>query len=718
MVGKRVKLSVVPDVTERRRRRAARQLGAVATLCGVLSLLAAPAMAQSVAELESMEDSGRAMESGSATAPERAPQVENSAEIEDTATLEVAAAPAPVPRQIYTETRAPCATQAPLKQAFFGDLHVHTRYSLDASTQGTRTTPAQAYQFALGERVGIQPWTEEGEPLRSLQLSRPLDFAMVSDHAELIGEVYMCNTPEYEGYSSWQCILYRNWSRGAYYLFNFWATMQQAHLGQCGDNGELCLAAALQPWQEMQEAAERYYDRSDACEFTTFVGYEWTGMNSSNGGNLHRNIVFRNAEVPYLPSSFIDAPAPHLLWDSLEEQCNGLDNNCESLVIPHNSNYSAGSMFTGLADDGSPMSAEYAASRAYFEPLVEVMQHKGASECFFKAGVTEDELCAFEQLPKDNIAGFNEPPKPDTGFVRAVLADGLAIENQLGVNPYQFGLIASTDTHLGTPGAAREDLFLGHGGAGVSAETEIPPGLPDQLDYNPGGLAVLWAHENSRDALFDAMRRREAYATSGPRIISRFFAGWDFPADLCAAPDRIERGYAAGVPMGSILPSNVGAQRRPTFLVAASQDAGTSDAPGTPLQRLQVIKGWVDANGERHERVIDVAGNADNGASVDLQSCATSGSGFADLCAVWEDKDFDPNERAYYYSRAVENPTCRWSQRMCAAAGVNCAQPDTITEGYEGCCAAEHRPVVQERAWTSPVWYSPTSDANPAAASR
>jgi hypothetical protein len=605
--------------------------------------------------------------------------------------------------------RVPCATQAPQKRAFFGDLHVHTRYSLDASTQGTRTTPAQAYQFARGERIGIQPWTPDGKAERSLQLSRPLDFAMVSDHAELIGEVYMCNTPEFEGYNSWQCLVYRHWSRGAFYLFNYMATIEQSHLGQCGDDDALCLRAALQPWQATQQAAEDFYDRSTDCEFTTFVGYEWTGMDSSNGGNLHRNVVFRNAEVPRLPASFIDEPAAHLLWDSLRDNCNDSGSGCDSLVIPHNSNYSAGSMFTGLMDDGAPMTEEYAASRARFEPLVEIMQHKGASECYFEMGVTEDELCAFEQLPKDNIAGFNDPPTPNTGFVRKVLVDGLVIENELGVNPYQFGVIASTDTHLGTPGAAREDLFLGHGGAGVSAEKEIPLGLPDELIYNPGGLAVLWAHENSREALFDAMRRREAYGTSGPRIISRFFAGWDFPANLCEAPNRIERAYASGVPMGSILPNERGAQARPIFLVTASQDAGTSTTPGTPLQRLQVIKGWVDASGQRRERVVDVAGNADNGATVDLQSCATSGSGFADLCTVWVDKDFDPSERAYYYSRAVENPTCRWSQRMCAAAGVNCARPETIRDGYEGCCVAEHRPIVQERAWSSPVWYSPAS---------
>jgi hypothetical protein len=607
----------------------------------------------------------------------------------------------------YSEAREPCANVAPLKQAFFGDLHVHTRYSLDAATQGTRTTPAQAYQFALGERLGIQPWSADGKALRSLQLSRPLDFAMVSDHAELIGEVNMCSSPQLEGYDSWQCLVYRNWPRGAFYLFNATSGMRKSHLGLCGKHDEICLRASLEPWQEMQAAAERYYDRSAECKFTTFVGFEWTGMNPLSGGNLHRNVVFRNAEVPHLPISFIDEPSAEELWGALDTQCNAKKTGCDSLVIPHNSNLSAGFMFSSLGNDDKPMSKAYAAKRARFEPLVEIMQHKGASECYFKEGITEDELCAFEQLPEDNIAGFDKPPAPDTGFVRKALVDGLVLERDLGVNPYQHGIVASTDTHLGTPGAAEEDQFLGHGGAGVPAADKIPPGLPDFLEYNPGGLAVLWASENSRDALFDAMRRREAYGTSGPRITSRFFAGWDFSADLCAAPDRIERAYAQGVPMGSILPAGQEAQRHPAFLVAASQDAGTAKKPGTPLQRLQVIKGWLDADGQRHERVLDVAGDATSGAFVDTKTCETGGPGFADLCAVWVDKEFDSTERAYYYSRAVENPTCRWSQRLCVAAGVDCARPDTIGEGYEGCCAAQHRPVVQERAWSSPVWYSP-----------
>jgi Protein of unknown function (DUF3604) len=457
----------------------------------------------------------------------------------------------------------------------------------------------------------------------------------------------------------------------------------------------------------MREAAQNHYDRSADCSFTAFVGYEWTGMQAQSGGNLHRNVVFRNAQVPRLPVSFIDGPSAQQLWASLDTQCNNVDGGCDSLIIPHNANLSAGYMYSGRDESGAAMDVDYATTRQRFEPLAEIMQHKGSSECFYGPGTSTDELCAFEQLPNDNIAGYPSKPTPGTGFLRQVLLDGLQLEQKLGINPYQFGFIASTDTHLGTPGAAREDRFLGHGGDGVPAKDEIPPGLPDKLEYNPGGLAVLWAPENSRDALFDSLRRRETYGTSGPRIISRFFAGWDFPSDLCASTDRVQQAYARGVPMGGELPPLKGGENKPSFAVFASQDAGTAQSPGTPLQRIQVVKGWIDRLGEPQERVVDVAGEANNGASVNIKTCQTEGAGYTNLCTVWRDDSFDPEQSAYYYSRVVENPTCRWSQRICAANAVDCAKPETIGEGLEACCAAEHRPVIQERAWSSPIWYTP-----------
>lgn len=604
------------------------------------------------------------------------------------------------------QSAQPCDHYTSTRQAFFGDFHVHTRYSLDASTQGTRTTPDEAYRFARGEAIGIQPWTAEGEAQRQLQLDRPLDFAMVSDHAELIGEVHMCNTADVSGYDSWQCGVYRRWPRVAFYLFNYVASMRASHLGLCGDNDQLCLDAARAPWQLMREAAARHNDPAGDCQFSTFVGYEWTGMRADSGGNLHRNVVFANDQVPPLPPSYIDGPQAPALWRSLDEQCIDTDSGCDALAIPHNSNLSAGYMFALGQEDGTPMTAEYAALRQRMEPIMEVMQHKGASECYYAPGVVADELCAFEQLPVDNISGLPRDPKPTTGFLRQTLSDGLKIQQQVGVNPYRLGVVASTDTHLGAPGAAAEDRFLGHGGAGVPARDEIPSGLPDKLEYNPGGLAVIWAEQNRRENLFQGMRRREVYGTSGPRIISRFFGGWDLPQDLCERDERIAIAYAQGVPMGSDLPAIQTATpaSAPAFLVAASRDPGVTGKPGMPLQRIQIVKGWLDAAGNHRERVFDVAGG-DNDAGVDLRTCEPQGAGHAQLCATWRDPDFDAEQAAWYYSRVVENPSCRWSQRQCVAQGVDCDRPETIGDGLEGCCAAEHRPIIQERAWSSPIWY-------------
>jgi len=293
--------------------------------------------------------------------------------------------------------------------------------------------------------------------------------------------------------------------------------------------------------------------------------------------------------------------------------------------------------------------------------------------------------------------------------VRHALVEGLRQEARIGVNPFHFGIIASTDTHLGTPGLVAESAdYPGHGGAGTPAGEELPPGLPDAVDFNPGGLAVLWAEENSREALFEAMRRREAYGTSGPRIGVRFFGGWDYPDDLCGSPDLARRAYASGVPMGGSLPPRApgASPERPVFAVAALRDPGTPEAPGTPLQRIQIVKGWV-ADGEPAERVYDVAGGPDSGAGVDLETCEPTGSGHDALCSVWRDPDFDPAQPAFYYARVVENPSCRWTQKLCNARAVDCDDPAGPPSGFEACCSAETPRVIQERAWTSPIWYSP-----------
>ncbi|MEE4659230.1 MAG: DUF3604 domain-containing protein [Halieaceae bacterium] len=592
----------------------------------------------------------------------------------------------------------PCPGYNPLNNVYWGDLHVHTRYSLDASTQDTRTTPAEAYAFARGEPLGVQPW-RDGKPLRTLKLDRPLDFAAVTDHAELLGEVELCTNPDSEGWGSLWCRGFRAFPRAAFFLFNSTAASGR-RLGLCGEEGERCLAAASAPWRDIVTAAENANDDSGACEFTSFIAYEWTGA-SDTLANIHRNVIFRNSIIPDLPISFVDSSSAPALYQSLEDECLETGSGCDVMVIPHNSNLSDGYMFR-LPDTLAGIEQQ-----RRFEPLMELIQHKGSSECFYAPGISEDELCAFEQLPYNTFSGKfmrwnREPPAADDGFARGVLTEGLAAWADGSANPFELGFIGSTDTHLGTPGAVDEKGFAGHGGAGAPAGDEISPGLVDDLEFNPGGLAAVWAPQNRRDDLFDALRRREAYATSGPRISLRMFAGENLDPGLCESPDLVAKGYAQGAPMGSVVSAANGMR----IAVMAQRDPAS-----LPLQRVQVIKGWVGADGTAREKVYEVAGDPDNGATVDLASCQPRGAGAGSLCTVWSDPDFAPDTPAFYYTRAVENPSCRWSQHFCAAQGVNCANPDSVQDSLAACCAPEHRPTIQERAVSSPVWYYPDSPA-------
>ena len=585
------------------------------------------------------------------------------------------------------------------RNVYFGDLHVHTAFSLDASTQGTRGRPHDAYRFARGQALGIQPYDASGAPTREVKLARPLDFAAVTDHAEVLGETTVCSTPGFVGHDSLVCQVYRRWPRAAFFVMNWRASRGQSRWDFCGPGGVYCLDAAETPWGEIRAAAAA---ANAPCSFTTFVGYEWTA--ARDYFNLHRNVIFRSEDVPALPVSFYEAGTAVELWASLRRTCVDAGGDCDALVIPHNSNLSGGLMFP----EGR-LPAEDARALAEAEPLVEVMQHKGGSECALPDPTGGDELCSFEALPYDGFVGKFVPvladPPPPTSFVRSALARGLVLQDEVGANPFRFGLIASTDTHLATPGLVSERDFPGHGGAGKPALDGVPSGFPDELEFNPGGLAAVWAEQNDRDSIFRALRRREAYGTSGPRLRVRLFAGWDFDPSMCGDASFAARGYADGVPMGGALAGRPEGATGPTLAVQALRDPGSDGPPGVPLERIQIVKGWME-NGEVRETVVDVAGAAGRG-GVDLSTCQPQGTGADALCAVWSDPAFDPGTRAYYYARVLENPTCRWSQWVCVEAGVDCADPASVDEGLEACCSPEHRPEIQERAWTSPVWYEP-----------
>jgi len=625
----------------------------------------------------------------------------------------------PVQDWTRTEARTDCASYSPLRSPFFGETHIHTAYSGDAAFVRVRTTPRDAYMFAQGDPVGLPPYDGLGEPTRFAQLRRPLDFTAVSDHSEWMGEIRTCLTEGLPGYDDPNCVAVRDEIESPpagitaplpLVVIAFQTTIQSAtpaRLGLCGAGDINCITQAGLVWQDELDAAEEFYDRSAACTFTTFPAYEWT--NNLDGYNLHRNIIFRNAEVPSLPTSYYEEPLVEGLFSALESECLDAPGNCDFVSIPHNSNASGGLMFDPANGDGSPLTKAGAERRSTHETLVEVFQHKGSSECS-PLSSPNDELCGFEQLRRHKLfatATKLTDPLP-INFVRTALEEGLRQHDLLGANPFKLGIVGGTDGHNSNPGATVEEDFAATGHLGV--RDGIPENMlsrigPGGVVNNAGGLTVLWAEENSRDALFAAMRRREAYATSGTRPIVRFFGG-RLPADVCANPAFVEEGYTHGVAMGGEIGPSLG-KKSPRFAVLAQQDPGGGGEVGTPLQRIQIVKGWVDADGETHEAVYDVAGDPDNGAGVDLDTCTPTGSGHASLCAVWQDPKFKPDQRAFYYARVIENPVCRWSTRLCNDLGVDCDNPGSVPTEYSECCGTIVEKTIQERAWTSPIFYQP-----------
>jgi hypothetical protein len=566
----------------------------------------------------------------------------------------------PAPAPPYVETREPCADRNPLRNVYFGDLHVHTTLSFDAHIYEVKTTPAQAYRFAQGDPLELPG-------PRTARLERPLDFAAVTDHSEYLGEVELCTTPGTAAFDSKTCQAYRGADKNdavTAFGLKFALPAPSRFVDTCGDDGSACVSRAAEVWSRVQTAARDAYDRSARCSFTTFVAYEYSG--STGASNLHRNVIFRTDRVPQ-PISYFEQPTPAGLWRELDSACKQKIDGCDVLAIPHNSNESNGKMF--FVEQGAE---ENHALRAAMEPLMEVYQHKGDSEC--RNGLSgilgaADEQCAFEKIPRENetdcgdgtgVQGVaNRGCFSRLDFARGALLQGLEEKARTGTNPYRLGLVGSTDTHNGTPGNVDEKSFRGH----VGVDDNTPP------------------------ALFDALRRREVFATSGPRIAVRLFGG-NVDRGACGQADLVAKAYASAVPMGGTLPRGGAA---PSFVVAALRDPN-----GGLLQRVQIIKGWLDAAGS-HIQVHDVAGDANNGARVDTDTCVPSGPGASDLCAVWTDAAFDPAQHAFYYARVLENPSCRWNAYLC----------NSLPEAERPARCKDAPRTIQERAWTSPIWYEP-----------
>lgn len=622
--------------------------------------------------------------------------------------------------------RDPCANRDPLKKAWFGALHIHTNASFDATAFGVTNTASDAYAFSRGQALDYRLLSDPaGVQVPGIRLPRPLDFAAVTDHAGRLGERRICLDPRLPGHEGLVCSLYR----GDLVLplgdlvQPLVRLASQAIFGNtrsartCGPNGEACREQAGLAWEENQRATEDWYDRSGNCEFTTFHGYEYTL--AEDGSNLHRNVIFSSASVPPLVVSAKDMPEPEQLWQWLRDTCTRGGENCDVLTIPHNSNWSSGRMWFPYSyrDELDPAQKRaFASLRAEMEPLVEIMQVKGDSEC--RNGLPSvlggvDELCDFEKLraPQEAVEDCGE----DFGsgnmrlvgclsrfsYARYALSTGLAEQDALGVNPFKLGIIAATDNHNATPTAEMERGYLGANGPDRDARNrlrtavEVPGGIArgSPVRYNPGGVAGVWAKENSRPALFAAMKRRETFGTSGPRIEPRFFAAWDMSPELCDSADMVLEAYTIGVPMGADLPPPPTDASSPSFLTNALQDP-----EGNLLQRLQIIKGWVDADGKTHQAVYDIAGDTEDRATVDPQSCEARGPGFSRLCSVWQDPDFDAGINAVYYARVVENPSCRWSTYDCNSLSV--------ADRPASCSDPEVPKFIRERAWTSPIWYN------------
>ena len=589
-------------------------------------------------------------------------------------------------------------------RVFWGDTHLHTGMSMDAGAFGARLGPEDAYRFARGEELT----SSTGQQVK---LGRPLDFLVVADHSDNMGFFprLFAGDPELLADPTgrkWYDMVQAGGQEGVKAAVEIIVAFSQGTFPEALASlpGNPAFRSA---WEETIDAAEKY---NDPGRFTAFIGYEWTS--NTAGNNLHRVVIYRDGAdkaermEPYVMAKPMGSDNPRDLWKWMQAYQDATGGRL--LAIAHNGNLSNGIMFPMVESfTGKPVDLEYAQTRAKWEPLYEATQIKGDGEAHPFLSPT-DEFADYETWDQGNLdlSVAKKDEMLQYEYARTALQLGLQLEEKLGVNPYKFGMIGSTDSHTGLATAEEENFFGKHSGAEPGPKRwEHPMAEVGDKKYEgysmvSSGYAAVWARENTREAIFDAMRRKETYATTGPRMLIRFFGGWDFvKAD---AQNRLpaDVGYTRGVPMGGDL-SRRPAGKSPTFLVAALKDPYSGN-----LDRIQIVKGWIDAEGQRQETIYDVAWSGDRrpdrktgklpvvGNTVDVANATwTNTIGAPELITAWEDPDFDPSLRAVYYARVLEIPTPRWTSYEARRYGVK--------------MSSEVEMIGQERAYTSPIWYTP-----------
>jgi len=631
-----------------------------------------------------------------------------------TAGTALASAPAPPAAQ------AAAGLGPEQRQVFFGELHLHTTLSFDAWTFGTKVTPDMAYKFARGERVrvpAVQVSRQQRLPASAevaAQRAWPLDFAAVTDHAEYMGAAHQLDDAgsafsQTELGKQIRQFAMRPPGQGALGGFRVWA--QAMRSDTAARQALMAAAAASGAWSLEIKAANDNYEPG---RFTTFIAYEWTAT-AGYGTHMHRNVIFDSDHAP-APFTSIDSSRPEDLWkylESVRRQGIGV------LAIPHNSNLSDGHDFDWNMSDGRSINEAYALERALNEPLVEIAQLKGTSETTPELSPS-DEFANFEIL--ERLYGSETRPQQHGSYVREAYGRGLVIQERVGTNPFKMGIVGASDIHNGL--SASDENAYASGVSGLDPSTMLPTGdaarsalnmgpditptersgrarsRNDRLQLSGAAITGVWAQANTRAAIFAALRRKETFATSGTRIRLRMFGGWDFGTTVLGSSTWVSAAYAHGVPMGGDLPARPVAVRAPTLLLQAQKDPD-----GANLDRIQVIKIWLDRD-DYHEKVFDAvlsgkrrddaSGHAPPvGDTVDLTTGTYQNTiGAATLSGVWQDPQFDPAVAAVYYARVLEIPTPRWSTLLAIKSHLPLPKAAPAT--------------IQERAWSSPIWFTPS----------